>query len=82
MHIYIYIYIYIHTHMHIYIHTYTAQIVFIHKTFVGKSVHIFMARNRVSKSCLMAELCFHRFVHFDCVSTYIFGFHHKQCASN
>ena len=24
-----------------------------------------MARNSVSKSCLMAELCFHRFVHFD-----------------
>ena len=29
----------------------------------------------------MAELCFHRFVHFHCVPIYIFGFHHKQCAS-
>ena len=34
------------------------------------------------KSCLMAELCFHRFVHFDCVPIYIFGFHQKQCASD
>ena len=47
-----------------------------------KPVHIFMARNKVSKSCLMAELSFHRFVHFDCVPIYIFGFHHKQCASD
>ena len=30
----------------------------------------------------MAELCFHRFVHFDCVPIYIFGSHHKQCASD
>ena len=34
---------------------------------VGKSVYIFMAKNRVSKSYLMAEVCFHCFVHFDCV---------------
>ena len=49
---------------------------------VVKPVHIFIARNRVSKRCLMAELCFHRFVDFDCVPIYIFGFHHKQCASD
>ena len=41
-------------------------------TLLVKPVHIahlyiFMARNRGSKSCLMAELCFHHFVHFDCV---------------
>ena len=58
------------------------RVLFIHITSVGKSVHIFMARNRVSKSCLMAELCFHCFVHFDCVPIYIFSFHHKQCASD
>ena len=34
-------------------------------------VHIVMARNRVSKSFLMAEFCFHGFVHFDCVPIYI-----------
>ena len=37
---------------------------------------------RVSKSCLMGELCFHHFVHFDCFLIYIFSSHHKQCASN
>ena len=46
----------------------TAHIVFIDIISVGKSVHISMSKNRVSKSSLMAELCFHRFVHFDCVS--------------
>ena len=35
-------------------------------------LYIFMARNRVSKSCLMAELCVNRFVHFDCVPIYIY----------
>ena len=40
-----------------------------------------MAKNKVSKSCLIAELCSHRFVNFDCVPVYIFGFHHKQCPS-
>ena len=30
----------------------------------------------------MAELCFHHLVHFDFVPIYIFGFHHKQCASD
>ena len=60
----------------------TAHIVLIHIPSTVKPVHIFMARNRVSKSSLMAELCFHRFVHFDCVPTYIFAFHHKQCASD
>ena len=48
---------------------------------MGKSVHIFRARNKVSKSS-MAVLCFHHFVHFDCVPICIFGFHHKQCASD
>ena len=60
----------------------TTRIVFIHVTSVGKSVHIFKARNRVCKSCLMTELCFHCFVHFDCVPIFVFGFHHKQCANN
>ena len=31
---------------------------------------------------IMAELCFHRFVHFDCVPIYIFGFHNKHCAGD
>ena len=31
---------------------------------------------------LKAELCFHRFANSDSVPIYIFGFHHKQCASN
>ena len=57
----------------------TAHILFIHIPSVVKPVHIFMTRNRVSKSCLMTEPCFHRFVPFDCVLIYIFGFHHKQC---
>ena len=57
---------------------------FIHIPSVVKPVHIFMAmaRNSVYKGCLMAELCSHRFVHFECVLIYIFGFHYKQCASN
>ena len=45
----------------------TLQIlVFTHITSVVKPVHIFMARSRVSKSRLKAELCFHlhRYVHF------------------
>ena len=45
-------------------------------------VHISIARNRYFKNCLMADLCFHRFVHFGCVSVYIFGFENKQCASD
>ena len=40
-------------------------------TIVVKPVDDFMAR-KVSKNCLMAELCFHRFVHFDCVPIYIY----------
>ena len=60
----------------------TAHILFIHIPFVVKPVPIFMARNKISKSCLMAELCFHRFVHFDCALIYIFGFHRKQYASD
>ena len=59
----------------------TAHILFIHITSVVKSVHIFMVRNKVSKSCLMVELCLHRFVHFDWAPIYIFGFHQQQCAS-
>ena len=39
-----------------------------------------MTRSRVFKSCLMADLCFHCFVHFSCVPIYILGFRHKQCA--
>ena len=60
----------------------TAHIVFIHLPSLVKPVHILMAKNRVSKSCLMAELYFHCFLHFDCVPVYIFGFHHKQWASD
>ena len=55
-----------------------ACIVFMHITSAEKSVYIFMARNRISKSCVMGELCFNCFVCFDCVSIFIFGFHHKQ----
>ena len=45
---------------------------FTYITSVVKPVHFFMARNRVSKSRLKAELCFHRYVHFACVPIYIF----------
>ena len=45
-----------------------------HITSAVKPVHIFMARSRVSKSCLMAELCFDDFVHFGSVPIYIFAF--------
>ena len=34
------------------------------------------------KAVLKAKLCFHRYVHFACVPIYIFGPHHKQCASD
>ena len=34
----------------------SAHIIFIDTTSVEKPVHIFMARNRVSKSCLLSEL--------------------------
>ena len=60
----------------------TADIVFIHIPSMVKPVHTFMTRNRVFKSCLMVELCFHRFAHFDCVPIYIFRFHRKQCAGD
>ena len=36
-------------------------------TSVVKPLHTFMVRSRVSKSCLKAELCFHRYVHFSYV---------------
>ena len=52
----------------------------LHITSVVKLVHIFMVRNRISKTCLMAKFCFHCFVHFDGIPIYISGFHHKQCA--
>ena len=38
--------------------------VFAQITSLVKPVHIFMATSRVSKYCLKAELCFHRFAHF------------------
>ena len=38
-----------------------------HITSVVKPVHTFIASNRLSKNCLMDELCFHRFVHFGSV---------------
>ena len=53
----------------------------IHKISVVKPENIFMARSRVPKSCLMAELCLQCYVHFGCVPIFIFSFHHKQCAS-
>ena len=48
------------------------------------SAHLYgeQQSNRVSKSCLIAKLCFHRFVHFGCVPIYIVGFHHRHCASD
>ena len=62
--IYIYLYIYVYIHICIYIYIYIADILYV---YMVKSVPIFMARNRVSKSCLMTDLCFHRFVHFNCI---------------
>ena len=56
----------------------TADVVFIHILSVVKPVHIFMARNRFSKSSLMDELCFYCFADFHCIPIYIFCFHHKQ----
>ena len=49
---------------------------------VVKTVHFFTARTEFQKAVLKAELCFHRYVHFACVPIYIFGLHHKQCASD
>ena len=60
----------------------TADIVFVYITSVVESMHIFMARNRAFESCLMSELCFYSFAHFDCVLIYIFRNYHKQCVSN
>ena len=34
-------------------------------------VHFFVARNKFLKVILKAELCFHCYVHFDCVPIYI-----------
>ena len=85
IYMYIYIYVYIYTYVYIYISIHIYMYMYIYICIIPsvvKPVHIFIARNRVSKRCLMAELCFHRFVDFDCVPIYIFGFHHKQCASD
>ena len=60
----------------------TTHIVVIHIAPVVKPVYIFLARNRISKSYLMADVYFHRFVHFGCVVIYVFSFHHKQCPDN
>ena len=54
---------------------FTGDTAFIYIISVGKSVHIFTARKRISKSCLITELCFNRFVHFAfwlCSYTYIY----------
>ena len=61
----------------IYIYVYICSLVTLH-TFVFTQItsvvgpgHFFIARNRVSKSRLKAELCFHRYIHFACVLIYI-----------
>ena len=41
-----------------------ASFVFIHITSVVKTLHIFIARKRVSASRSLTELCFHPFLHF------------------
>ena len=56
--------------------------VFTHITSVMKSAHTFIAWNKVSYDYLIAEPCFHLPVNFGCFATYIFGFHHKQSASD
>ena len=66
--IYIYIYththIYIHIYTHIYTHIYIYIYIYIHIYICDEaSGHIFTTGNRISKSCLMAELCFHSLVH-------------------
>ena len=55
---------YIYIYVCIYIYIYITDILYV---YMVKSVPIFMARNKVSKSCLMTDLCFHRFVHFNCI---------------
>ena len=60
----------------------TGDIVFTHIPPVVKPMHIFMMKNKVPKSCLTTELCFHFLVNSDCVSIYIFGFNHQQCTSD
>ena len=49
-----------------------ALFLLIHITFVVKEMLIYMGRNRVSKSCLIAKLCFYRFVHFSYVPIFLF----------
>ena len=46
--------------------------VFTHITSMVKPVHTFMARSRISKSRLKAELCLNRYVHFSFVPIYIY----------
>ena len=55
--------------------------IYVHTAFVENPVHMVMDSNRVSKSCSMAEICFHLFVHFGCALIYIFCFYQKQYAS-
>ena len=43
---------------------------------------LFARKTEFLKTVLKVELCFHRYVHFACVLIYIFGLHHKQCASD
>ena len=71
--LYIYIYIYVHIIcICIYICNHENMKNCIIKNCIYITpVHIVMARNRVSKSFLMAEFCFHGFLHFDCVPIYI-----------
>ena len=47
------------------------------------SAHLYEKNQSIyKKSCLMDELCFHRFVHFACNPIYVFEFQYKQCASD
>ena len=73
IHTYIYIYIYILHYIciciYIFFYIYIYIYIFIY-TSVVKPVHIFMARGRVSKSCLKTELCLHSYVHFSWVPIY------------
>ena len=36
-----------------------------------------IASNKASGTCLLTELCFHRFAHLDCVAIDNFSFHYK-----
>ena len=60
-----------HTHTHTHAHIYIIVYKYIY-------INIYVKK----KAVLKAELCFYRYVHFACVPVYIFGLHHKQCASD